>query len=315
MDAKRGGRQPAASGAADGAREEREELYPGIELSLFSLSGRDSFRLCRQTPAQRLVIHYCISGRIGWRLRGSGQLCLGPGEFFLSMMDAWAGAEITLPTGACEGLALSIDLRQLTDHPPEPLAGASITGELLREKFCGEGVGPVLVGDEILQPIFQAFYRAPEETRTAWRRVKVLELLLVLSRMEARREKHVTEHRSQQTEIVRQIHEQLIGSLEQRCSIDALSRQYLMNPTTLKNAFKEMYGTSIAAHIREHRMEYAAQLLQSTCLSVADISRRVGYDSQSRFSTAFKRHFGLLPTEYRKNCMRDPCTGKKTAGE
>ena len=116
-------------------------------------------------------------------------------------------------------------------------------------------------------------------------------------------------------QIIRQIHEQLIGSLEQRCSIDALSRQYLMNPTTLKNAFKEMYGTSIAAHIREHRMEYAAQLLQSTCLSVADISRRVGYDSQSRFSTAFKRHFGLLPTEYRKNRMRDPCTGKKTAGE
>ena len=88
-----------------------------------------------------------------------------------------------------------------------------------------------------------------------------------------------------------------------------------MNPTTLKNAFKEMYGTSIAAHIREHRMEYAARLLQSSCLSVADIARRVGYDSQSRFSTAFKRHFGLLPTEYRKNRMRDPCTGKKTAGE
>ena len=162
----------------------------------------------------------------------------------------------------------------------------------------------MLAGNEIVQQIFQALYQSPEETRTAWQKVKVLELLLVLSGMEVSREKHLTEYRSEQVEIIRQVHDQLIEYLEQRCSIESLSKQYLMNPTTLKNMFKEIYGTSIAAHIREHRMEAAAQLLQSTDLSVADVARKVGYDSQSRFSDTFKRHFGVLPKEYRKNLRK-----------
>lgn len=65
--------------------------------------------------------------------------------------------------------------------------------------------------------------------------------------------------------------------------------------------FKSIYGTSIAAHIREHRMEYAAQLLQNSNLSIADIASKVGYDSQSRFSSAFKKQYKMLPKEYRKN--------------
>ena len=188
---------------------------------------------------------------------------------------------------------ICIDLEQLTDAPPMPLAGSSVTGELLLEKYCKGGTCTVLAGNEIVQQIFQALYQSPEETRTAWQKVKVLELLLVLSGMEVSREKHLTEYRSEQVEIIRQVHDQLIENLEQRCSIESLSKQYLMNPTTLKNMFKEIYGTSIAA-----------QLLQSTDLSVADVARKVGYDSQSRFSDTFKRHFGVLPKEYRKNLRK-----------
>ncbi|MCQ2523873.1 MAG: helix-turn-helix transcriptional regulator [Lachnospiraceae bacterium] len=74
-----------------------------------------------------------------------------------------------------------------------------------------------------------------------------------------------------------------------------------MNPTTLKSLFKETYGDSIASHIKEHRMEYASTLLTSTDLSLNEISRNVGYESQSKFSSAFKETFGMLPSEYRKN--------------
>ena len=137
--------------------------------------------------------------------------------------------------------------------------------------------------------------------RLAWQKIKVLELLLVLSQMEAGREKHLTEYRAEQVEIIRQIHDQLTDHLEQRFSIESLSKQYLMNPTTLKQLFKAVYGTSIAAHIREHRMAYAARLLQSSELSIAEIAQKVGYDSQSRFSSVFKEKYHMLPKEYRRN--------------
>ena len=128
-----------------------------------------------------------------------------------------------------------------------------------------------------------------------------MELLLVLSQIEISHERHLSDFQPEQAERIHQIHDQLINNLEHRISIETLSKQYLMNPTTLKNMFKSIYGTSIAAHIREHRMEYAAQLLQNSNLSIADIASKVGYDSQSRFSSAFKKQYKMLPKEYRKN--------------
>ncbi len=101
-------------------------------------------------------------------------------------------------------------------------------------------------------------------------------------------------------EIVHHIHAYLMEHLAERVTIEELSRQFLMNPTTLKTTFKKVYGNSLAAHMNIHRMEKAAQLLLNTTDSMAQIAQAVGYSSQSRFTTAFKETYHILPTEYRK---------------
>ena len=53
--------------------------------------------------------------------------------------------------------------------------------------------------------------------------------------------------------------------------------------------------------MKQHRMEEAAKLLKKSDMSIAQIAKNVGYESQSRFTTAFKDYYGMLPTEYRKN--------------
>lgn len=106
---------------------------------------------------------------------------------------------------------------------------------------------------------------------------------------------------SEQIEIVREIHDRLTGQMGERITIEELSKQYLINPTTLKTAFKSVYGNSIAAHIKEHRMEQAAKLLRQSDKTIAEIAQAVGYDSQSKFAAAFKASFGILPRAYRKN--------------
>ena len=42
------------------------ELYPGIELSFLSASGKDAIHVCHAPLPQMLEINYCISGRMGW---------------------------------------------------------------------------------------------------------------------------------------------------------------------------------------------------------------------------------------------------------
>ena len=41
-------------------------------------------------------------------------------------------------------------------------------------------------------------------------------------------------------------------------------------------------------------------MLRETDMSVAEVALAVGYDSQSKFSTAFKAFFQVLPREYCK---------------
>lgn len=100
-------------------------------------------------------------------------------------------------------------------------------------------------------------------------------------------------------EVIENIHEYLTEHLSERITIDELSRQFLINPTTLKQEFKKAYGNSVAAHIKGHRMERAAQLLAQTDKSISDIAKAVGYGSQSRFTAAFKDVYNTLPKKYR----------------
>ena len=109
---------------------------------------------------------------------------------------------------------------------------------------------------------------------------------------------------TQQEQVFHQVHHYLVENLDKRITIEALARQFLMNTTTLKDGFKTLYGTSIAAHIKEHRMEKAAQLLCQGALPISAISRQVGYTSQSKFSAAFSQQYGVAPLEYRKKVCK-----------
>ena len=276
------------------------ELYPGIELSYLTLTT-DHFSVHHAALDHILEINYCHSGRIGWEMGNGNSVYLGQKDFSLHTMKTCADSVMSLPNGDYEGLTIYIDLNRLSDNPPEILSGTGITGTFLYDKFCKNGPITSLAGNEQTESIFSAFYNQPEHLQLSWQKVKVLELLLYLGSLKVDSKNCLTEYQSEQIEIIRKIHKQLAEHMEQRFTIESLSKQYLINPTTLKTMFKSVYGTSIAAHMKEHRMEQAAKLLWETSLSIAEIARSVGYDSQSRFTAAFKEYSGKLPKDYRNN--------------
>ncbi len=108
------------------------------------------------------------------------------------------------------------------------------------------------------------------------------------------------DYNSSTEDIIHRIHEYLLEHLADRVTIEDLSKHFLMNPTTLKKVFKDVYGMSIAAHMKQHRMEHAAKLLLETNDSIAQIAFAVGYESQSRFTNTFKEIYGMLPSVYRR---------------
>ena len=108
------------------------------------------------------------------------------------------------------------------------------------------------------------------------------------------------DYQDSQEQIIRHVHDDLTDNLAERVTIEELSRKYLMNTTTLKRCFKQVYGETIAAHMKKHRMEQAASLLLKTQNDIAAIAQAVGYESQSKFAKAFADQFRLTPLEYRR---------------
>jgi AraC-like DNA-binding protein len=71
------------------------------------------------------------------------------------------------------------------------------------------------------------------------------------------------------------------------------------NANTLQQQFREVCGLPIFDYLRRSRLQRAAHALQHEGVSVARAAEIAGYSSQANFSTAFRRHFGLLPKHCR----------------
>ncbi len=102
-------------------------------------------------------------------------------------------------------------------------------------------------------------------------------------------------------ETVRNVHRYLTEHYAEHITIEELSRKFLINSTTLKTVFKQVYGTTIADHRNTHRMQQAAALLTGSVEEIARIAGAVGFDSPARFTTAFRQAYGMTPSEYRKS--------------
>jgi len=112
--------------------------------------------------------------------------------------------------------------------------------------------------------------------------------------------RELTRYGSQQTARIQEIHALLTEHLDRRYTIEELSHRYLLNTSTLKEVFKAVYGLPIATYMKEYRVRRAMELLRESGGSIAAIAAAVGYESQGKFTRAFKDVTGQLPTEYRR---------------
>lgn len=82
-------------------------------------------------------------------------------------------------------------------------------------------------------------------------------------------------------------------------SLPALARELGVTPGHLSKVFRAQTGEGISLCIRRERCKKAAELLCTTSNAVQDISGLVGYADANYFIKAFKKEFGMTPTQYR----------------
>jgi len=80
-------------------------------------------------------------------------------------------------------------------------------------------------------------------------------------------------------------------------SLPELARQVGVSNRTLHRGFQTLFNTTVVGYLTQRRLEQAEQLLRQGNLKVAEVANLVGYEHLGHFAAAFKRQFGITPSQ------------------
>lgn len=82
-------------------------------------------------------------------------------------------------------------------------------------------------------------------------------------------------------------------------TVESLARTAGMSRSAFAARFKSIVGQTPLDYLTQWRMYCAARLLRNSSMALAEISRRVGYESVAAFNRVFKREAAVTPGAFR----------------
>jgi AraC-like DNA-binding protein len=272
------------------------ELGVGIELSLWQEAYfEDTEILCptRSHPWIEFSILLAGSYRLDTgitlkaeqsHLQGSG-IAAGDREFYAK--DKF-----------CHCLNVHLDPAVLTTllvretEPLPALVQTLIKGNDWQTVLSPQKVTPTMtaVTRQILNCPFQGF------TKRMYLQGKVLELLALQLAVFAPIDPVNSQPKPQTIERIYAARDILIDRLDSPPTTTELAQQVGLSDRTLQRGFQSLFGMTVFAYLTDRRMFQADRYLRSS-KSVAEVANLVGYSNPGHFAAAFKRKFGITPTE------------------
>jgi len=90
-------------------------------------------------------------------------------------------------------------------------------------------------------------------------------------------------------------------NLDRYFTIPELAKKFGMSQTYAKEIFKELYDSTIYQYHLSRRLESANKLLaERTEIKISDIALQTGFSSASKFTHAYKKKYGVIPSSVRR---------------
>ena len=106
--------------------------------------------------------------------------------------------------------------------------------------------------------------------------------------------------------IVRRALRHMSDNADRALRLGELCARVGMSQARLQARFRAELGCSIAAYDLRLRMHRAKALLAETETPITEIALALGFSSSQYLATAFRRHAGLTPSEYRRRRREPP---------
>lgn len=91
----------------------------------------------------------------------------------------------------------------------------------------------------------------------------------------------------------------IYNNLQLKLTVADIADYLQMTPTYLSKLFAREVGMPISSYIKEQRLKAAANMLLYTDSGISEISEYFNFASQSHFTNAFQKMYGMTPKKYR----------------
>jgi len=109
--------------------------------------------------------------------------------------------------------------------------------------------------------------------------------------------------KTEEFEFIRKARRILEKESTSRKSLDKIAAEHSMNYNTFRKYYSDLTGDSPGEYQMKIRIEKGADLLESTELTIGEISEILGYNDVFAFSSQFKKKTGISPRTFRRDAF------------
>lgn len=106
-----------------------------------------------------------------------------------------------------------------------------------------------------------------------------------------------------ENETVDEINAFIINNMNKNLTVGDLSEHFSLSRSSLQLLFKKHIGTTPKQYINNLKMKEAQKLISLNKYTITEIAHMLGFNSIHYFSSKFKNHFGIPPSEYSKSIL------------
>ena len=275
-------------------------LFDGVTVMRMRLEMEGYTEVRTRTDV--LEINFCAGGRFETQFSMQDHVLMKPGDMVVSCYDGYHGkeSESRFPLGYYEGICLEVEPSEAGQWLERNAPAFSVNFSALKENLLGNKWYLSSPAGPRCEHVFRELYESMDYMNPCFSRLKVLELLMLLSNI-PRMDREKAYCSVRQVELIRHLRDHLVMEREQYVSLAQLAAEHDISVSHMQKLFKQIYGVPVYRYIKEYRLEQAAVELVQTKKLVTQIAQENGYDNASKFSESFKKRYGMTPSQYRIN--------------
>lgn len=274
-------------------------IFDGIEIVFMNFNTYDTFIL-EKLEDDIIEISLCKKGWVECEFKNKTVSYLQEGSLGING-NKYIPSSYEFPIGIYEAVTIVINKNKCTKEVKDIFKNFSIDLDCLFEDFNLDKAWYINRSDYTSKRIFEEIYIAKKNEGKNYFSIKCLELVYHIARISKFSGKDIVYYKKEYVYKVKKIRDCLISSLDEKVNIEKCVLKEGMGLTTFRNIFSQIYGYSPITYLTKYKMAMATKLLSDRDLSITTIAMKLGYSNPSKFSATFKKEYGILPKDYRKN--------------